>query len=100
MKINDKKILQRLGFNRKEITLLNNNNDIEELMVILESLHIKDIRKYLLNNKILFTKNIFSLAKNISLVFNKYRDYNTTEKVLRKNNYAIINEEGDNCDIF
>ena len=43
---------------------------------------------------------VFSLAKNMSLVFNKYRDYNTTEKVLRKNNYAIINEEGDNCDIF
>ena len=99
MKINDKKILQRLGFNRKEIASLD-NTDIEELIVILESLHIKDIKKYLLNNKILFTKNIFSLAKNMSLVFNKYRDYNTTEKVLRKNNYAIINKEGDNCDIF
>ena len=99
MKINDKKILQRLGFNRKEIASLD-NTDIEELIVILESLHIKNIKKYLLNNKILFTKNIFSLAKNMSLVFNKYRDYNTTEKVLRKNNYAIINEEGDNCDIF
>ena len=99
MKINDKKILQRLGFNRKEISSLD-NTDIEELIVILESLHIKDIKKYLLNNKILFTKNIFSLAKNMSLVFNKYRDYNITEKVLRKNNYAIINEEGDNCDIF
>ena len=99
MKINDKKILQRLGFNRKEIASLD-NTDIEELIVILESLHIKDIKKYLLNNKILFTKNIFSLAKNMSLVFNKYRDYNITEKVLRKNNYAIINEEGDNCDIF
>ena len=79
MKINDKKILQRLGFNRKEIASLD-NTDIEELIVILESLHIKDIKKYLLNNKILFTKNIFSLAKNMSLVFNKYRDYNTTEK--------------------
>ena len=99
MKINDKQILQRLGFNRKEIASLD-NTDIEELIVILESLHIKDIKKYLLNNKILFTKNIFSLAKNMSLVFNKYRDYNITEKVLRKNNYAIINEEGDNCDIF
>lgn len=99
MKINDKKILQRLGFNRKEIASLD-NTDIEELIVILESLHIKDIKKYLLNNKILFTKNIFSLAKNMSLVFNKYRDYNITEKVLRENNYAIINEEGDNCDIF
>ena len=99
MKINDKKILQRLRFNRKEIASLD-NTDIEELIVILESLHIKDIKKYLLNNKILFTKNIFSLAKNMPLVFNKYRDYNTTEKVLRKNNYAIINEEGDNCDIF
>ena len=99
MKINNKKILQRLGFNRKEISSLD-NTDIEELIVILESLNIKDIKKYLLNNKILFTKNIFFLAKNISLVFNKYRDYNTTEKVLRKNNYTIINEKGDNCDIF
>lgn len=99
MKINNKKILQRLGFNRKEIASLD-NTDIEELIVILESLHIKDIKKYLLNNKILFTKNIFSLAKNMSLVFNKYRDYNITEKVLRENNYSIINEKGDNCDIF
>ena len=99
MKINDKKILQRLGFNRKEIASLD-NTDIEELIVILESLHIKDIKKYLLNNKILFTKNIFLLAKNISLVFNKYKDYNITETILRENKYDIIDEKGDKSDIF
>ena len=99
MKINDKKILQRLGFNRKEISSLD-NTDIEELIVILESLHIKDIKKYLLNNKILFTKNIFLLAKNISIVFNKYKDYNITETILRENKYDIIDEKGDKSDIF
>ena len=99
MKINDKKILQRLGFNRKEIASLD-NTDIEELIVILESLHIKDIKKYLLNNKILFTKNIFLLAKNISIVFNKYKDYNITETILRENKYDIIDEKGDKSDIF
>lgn len=99
MKINDKKILQRLGFNRKEIASLDNTN-IEELIVILESLHIKDIKKYLLNNKILFTKNIFLLAKNISIVFNKYKDYNITETILRENKYDIIDEKGDKSDIF
>ena len=99
MKINDKKILQRLGFNRKEISSLH-NTDIEELIVVLESLHIKDIKKYLLNNKILFTKNIFLLAKNISIVFNKYKDYNITETILRENKYDIIDEKGDKSDIF
>ena len=99
MKINDKQILQRLGFNRKEIASLD-NTDIEELIVILESLHIKDIKKYLLNNKILFTKNIFLLAKNISIVFNKYKDYNITETILRENKYDIIDEKGDKSDIF
>ena len=99
MKINDKKILQRLGFNRKEISSLD-NTDIEELIVILESLHIKDIKRYLLSNKHLLTKNIFSLAKNISLVFNKYKDYNISENILRENNYAIIKEKGDKSDIF
>ena len=95
MKINNKKLLLRLGFNRKEISLLKNNNDIEELIVILESLHIKDIKKYLLNNKYLFTKNIFSLAKTISLSFNNIKDYTKTIKYLTKNKYAIINEKGD-----
>ena len=99
MKINDKKILQRLGFNRKEISSLH-NTDIEELIVVLESLHNKDIKKYLLNNKILFTKNIFLLAKNISIVFNKYKDYNITETILRENKYDIIDEKGDKSDIF
>ena len=45
MKTYNKKILQNLGFNKEEITLLKNNNDIEELIVILESLNIKDIKK-------------------------------------------------------
>lgn len=100
MKINNKKILQRLGFNEKEISCIENKKDIEELIILLSSLKIKDVKEYLLNNKYLLTKNIFSLAKNISLVFNKYKDYNTTENILRENNYAIIKEKGDKSDIF
>ena len=100
MKTYNKKILQNLGFNKEEITLLKNNNNIEELIVILESLNIKDIKKYLLKNNNLFTKNIFSLAKNISIVFNKYRDYKITEEILRNNDYTIIDEKGDKSDIF
>ena len=100
MKTYNKKILQNLGFNKEEITLLKNNNDIEELIVILESLNIKDIKKYLLKNNNLFTKNIFSLAKNIAIVFNKYRDYKITEEILRNNDYTIIDEKGDKSDIF
>lgn len=95
MKINNKKLLLRLGFNRKEIFLLKNNNDIEELIVILESLHIKNIKKYLLNNKYLFTKNNFSLAKTISISFNNIKNYAKTIKYLTKNKYIIINEKGD-----
>ena len=87
MKTYNKKILQNLGFNKEEITLLKNNNDIEELIVLLSSLHIKDIKNYLLNNNYLFTKNIFSLAKNISNVFNNNRDFKKTIKILTENKY-------------
>lgn len=95
MKKNNKKLLQRLGFNIKEINLLKNNKNLEELIVLLESLHIKDIKEYLINNKYLFTKNIFSLAQNISIAFNKNKDYHKTEIALKENKYVIINEKGD-----
>ena len=95
MKINDKKILQRLGFNEKEISSLENKKDIEELIVLLSSLKIKDVKEYLLNNKYLFTKDIFSIARNISIIFNSNKDFNRTERILSTNKYAIINEKGD-----
>ena len=95
MKINNKKILQRLGFNEKEISSLENKKDIEELTVLLSSLKIKDVKEYLLNNKYLFTKDIFSIARNISIIFNSNKDFNRTERILSTNKYAIINEKGD-----
>ena len=95
MKINNKKILQRLGFSEKEISSLENKKDIEELIVLLSSLKIKDVKEYLLNNKYLFTKDIFSIARNISIIFNSNKDFNRTERILSTNKYAIINEKGD-----
>ena len=100
MKINNKKILKRLGFNEKEISSLENKKDIEELIVLFSSLKIKDVKEYLLNNKYLFTKDIFSLARNISIIFNSNKDFNKTERILSTNKYAIINEKGDENDIF
>ena len=94
MKKNNKKILLALNFNKKEVDSLVNNKNIEELIVLLSSLHIKDIKNYLLNNSYLFTKNIFSLAKNISNVFNNNRDFNKTLKILTENKYNIIDEKG------
>ena len=94
MKKNNKEILLALNFNKNEIDSLVNNKNIEELIVLLSSLHIKDIKNYLLNNSYLFTKNIFSLAKNISNVFNNNRDFNKTLKILTENKYNIIDEKG------
>lgn len=94
MKKNNKKILLALNFNKKEVDSLVNNKNIEELIVLLSSLHIKDIKNYLLNNNYLFTKNIFSLAKNISNVFNSNKDFNETTKILTENKYNIIDEKG------
>ena len=94
MKKNNKEILLALNFNKNEIDSLVNNKNIEELIVLLSSLHIKDIKKYLLNNNYLFTKNIFSLAKNISNVFNNNRDFKKTIKILTENKYNIIDEKG------
>ena len=87
MKKNNKEILLALNFNKNEIDSLVNNKNIEELIVLLSSLHIKDIKNYLLNNNYLFTKNIFSLAKNISNVFNNNRDFKKTIKILTENKY-------------
>ena len=94
MKKNNKKIPLALNFNKKEVDSLVNNKNIEELIVLLSSLHIKDIKNYLLNNSYLFTKNIFSLAKNISNVFNSNKDFNETTKILTENKYNIIDEKG------
>ena len=94
MKKNNKKILLALNFNKKEVDSLVNNKNIEELIVLLSSLHIKDIKNYLLNNSYLFTKNIFYLAENISNVFNINKDFNETTKLLTENKYNIIDEKG------
>lgn len=80
--------------NRKNILLKGNKDDIEELTVLLESLHIKDIDNYIIDNNYLLKKDIFSTAKTISLVFNEEKDYYNTKKRLTKNKYAIISKKG------
>ncbi len=101
MKETNKQVLLSIGLTVKEIATLNKFDlNIEELVVLLASLHIKDIKKYLNNNRYLLTENIFSLAQNISDVFNVKKDFNETEKILSENKYAIIDKKVINNDIF
>ena len=50
MNRNKKKLLLSLGFKEREITSLKKYKNIEELIVLLSSLHIKNIKRYLLKN--------------------------------------------------
>lgn len=95
MNKNNKKILLSLRFNEKEITLLQDNKNIEELIVLLSSIHIKNIKKYILKNNYLLDYNIYDLSYIISKVFNKKKNYCIVKRILTKNKYAIINEKGD-----
>lgn len=95
MKNNNQKILLALGFNKKEIAILKINTNIEELVVLLSSLHIKNIKKYILRNEYLLTCNIYDLSSIISNTFNKNKSYCKVKRILTKNKYAIINEKGD-----
>ena len=95
MKINNKKILLSIGFKEKEITTLKGNKNLEELIVLLESIHIKNIKKYIIKNNYLLDYNIYDLSYIISKVFNEKKNYCIVKRILTKNKYAIINEKGD-----
>lgn len=95
MNKNNKKILLSLRFNEKEITLLQDNKNIEELIVLLSSIRIKNMKKYILKNNYLLDYNIYDLSYIISKIFNKKKNYCIVKRILTKNKYAIINEKGD-----
>ena len=95
MKINNKKILLSIGFKEKEITTLKGNENLEELIVLLESIHIKNIKKYIIKNNYLLDYNIYDLSYIISKTFNEKKNDCIVKRILTKNKYAIINEKGD-----
>ena len=66
------------------------NNNIEELIVLLSSLHIRNIKKYLLKNNYLLNRSIYDIAYIISKTFNEKYDYCRTKRLLTKTKYAII----------
>ena len=66
------------------------NNNIEELIVLLSSLHIRNIKKYLLKNNYLLNRSIYDIAYIISKTFNEKYDYYRTKRLLTKTKYAII----------
>lgn len=95
MNRNKKKLLLLLGFKEREITSLKKYKNIEELIVLLSSLHIKNIKRYLLKNNYLFTYNIYDLSYIISKTFNQKKNYCLVKRILTKNKYVIIEEKGD-----
>ena len=95
MKIKNKKLLLSIGFNKKEIKSLKDNKRVEELIVLLSSIHIKNIRKYILKNNYLLNYNIYDLAYIIATIFNEKKNFCVVKRILTKNKYAIINEKGD-----
>lgn len=95
MKTNNKKLLLSIGFKEKEITTLKDNENIEELIVLLSSIHIKHIKKYIIKNNYLLDYNIYDLSYLIANTFNEKKNYCIVKRTLTKNKYAIINEKGD-----
>ena len=95
MNRNKKKLLLSLGFKEREKTSLKKYKNIEELIVLLSSLHIKNIKRYLLKNNYLFTYNIYDLSYIISKTFNQKKNYCLVKRILTKNKYVIIEEKGD-----
>ena len=71
------------------------NNNIEELIVLLSSLHIRNIKKYLSKNSYLLSLNLYDIAYIISKTFNEKYDYCKSKRLLTKSKYVIINEKGD-----
>ena len=95
MNKNNKKMLLSIGFKEKEIITLKGNKNLEELIVLLASIHIRNVKKYILKNNYLLDYNIYDLSYIISKVFNEKKNYCIVKRILTKNKYAIINENGD-----
>ncbi len=93
---NNIEVLLSVGFKEKEIegTLINNKN-IEELIVLLSSLHIMNLKKYILKNKYLLDYNIYDLSYVITNTFNKKKNYCIVKRILTKNKYVLIDKKGD-----
>ena len=95
MNKNNKKMLLSIGFKEREIITLKNNENLEELIVLLASIHIRNVKKYILKNNYLLDYNIYDLSYIISKTFNEKKNYCIVKRILTKNKYAIINEKGD-----
>ena len=95
MNKNNKKMLLLIGFKEKEITTLKGNKNLEELIVLLASIHIRNVKKYILKNNYLLDYNIYDLSYIISKVFNEKKNYCIVKRILTKNKYAIINGKGE-----
>ena len=95
MNKNNKKLLLSIGFKEKEITTLKGNKNLEELIVLLASIHIINVKKYILKNNYLLEHNIYDLSYIVSKTFNEKKNYCIVKRILTKNKYAIINEKGD-----
>ena len=71
------------------------NDNIEELIVLLSSLHIRNIKKYLIKHNYLLNLDIYDVAYIISKTFNEKYDYCKTKRLLTKTKYDIIDKKGD-----
>ena len=88
-------LLQSIGFTKEEIDKLLLKHPkcyqkFEELISLLGSLQIKNIKNYLMKNSYLFEKDIYIIANNISKTFNIEQNYYKTIKKLTTNKYDII----------
>lgn len=96
MKRKEAKLLLELGFNKKEIIYLKTKKcilvgtNLEELIILLGSLNIQNIHKFLLDNNYLINCNILDLAFLISETIKKTKDYNKTKEYLLETKFAII----------
>lgn len=91
---NNNEILLSIGFKEEEENLINNKN-IEELIVLLSSLHIMNLKRYILKNKYLLDYNIYDLSYIISKTFNEKKNYCIVKRILTRNKYILNNKKGD-----
>lgn len=92
MKKENYELLLSLGFKQKEIIRLQKKKtviftNIEELVSLLGSIHIFNIRNFLLTNPYLFDYDIIDVAKTIETIFEKTKDYRKTKKILIKTKF-------------
>ncbi|WP_289003747.1 hypothetical protein [uncultured Parabacteroides sp.] len=92
---NNNEILLSIGFKEEEEENLINNKNIEELIVLLSSLHIMNLKRYILKNKYLLDYNIYDLSYIISKTFNEKKNYCIVKRILTRNKYILNNKKGD-----